>query len=443
METELSSLAEKARREKKYRFSNLVYLVNAENLKESFHRLKGDRASGIDGVSLEEYEVNLDANLAHLVAMMKRQAYKPQAVRRTYIPKANGKLRPLGIPTVEDKMVQMCITRILEAIYEADFIGTSYGFRKERSCHRAIAAVSNIITARPVSYVIDADIKGFFDNVNHDWMMECLRQRIADESLLRLIKRFLISGYLEAGVFHDTEKGTPQGGVISPMLANIYLHYVLDLWLTKVVKKQMRGFVEIIRYADDFVICVQYKDEAETILRMLKERLGKFGLELAPDKTRIVEFGRFAEDNTKKRGGGKPGTFSFLGFTHFCTKSRKGRFKVGRMTDRRKLAGKVKEINLWLKSVRNAVRLETWWKMLTSKMLGHYRYFGVSENSRGISNHRHLVKRLAYKWINRCSQRKSMNWLEFESYCQRHGFPSARLYVNLYGAPLVNEGIGF
>jgi RNA-directed DNA polymerase len=443
METELSSLAEKARREKKYRFSNLVYLVNAENLKESFYRLKGDRASGIDGVSMEEYEGNLDTNLANLVERMKRQAYKPQAVRRTYIPKANGKLRPLGIPTVEDKMVQMCITRILEAIWEADFIGTSYGFRKERNCHRAIAALSNVITARPVSYVIDADIKGFFDNVNHDWMMECLRQRIADESLLRLIKRFLISGYLEAGVFHDTDKGTPQGGVISPILANIYLHYVLDLWLTKVVKKQMRGFVEIIRYADDFVICVQHKEGAETILRMLKERLGKFGLELASDKTRIVEFGRFAEERTKKRGGGKPGTFNFLGFTHFCTKSRKGTFKVGRTTERRKLAGKVKEINLWLKGIRNAVKLETWWKMLKSKMLGHYRYFGVSENSRGISNYRHLVKRLAFKWINRCSQRKSMNWLEFERYCQRHGFPLSRIYVNLYAAPLVIEGISF
>ena len=443
METELSSIAEKARRERNYRFKNLVYLVNAENLKESFVKLKADRASGIDGVSMDEYGGNLDTNIADLVARMKRQAYKPQAVRRTYIPKANGKLRPLGIPTVEDKMVQLCITRILEAIWEADFIGTSYGFRKERSCHRAIAAVNNIVTVKPVNYVIDADIKGFFDNVNHDWMMECLKQRIADEDLLRLIKRFLISGYLEAGVFHDTDKGTPQGGVISPMLANIYLHYVLDLWVTKVVKKRMKGFVEIIRYADDFVICVQYKDEAETILWMLKERLEKFGLELAPDKTRIVEFGRFADERTKKRGGGKPGTFNFLGFTHYCTKSRKGGFKVGRVTERRKLTGRVKELGRWLKGVRNAVKLETWWRMLKSKMLGHYRYFGVSENSRGIRNYCYLVKRLAFKWINRCSQRKSMNWLGFERYCQRHGFPPARLYVNLYAAPLENEGIGF
>jgi group II intron reverse transcriptase/maturase len=415
--------------------------VNAENLKMSFYRLKEDRASGIDGVSVAEYENNLEGNIAGLIERMKRQAYKPQAVRRTYIPKANGKLRPLGIPTVEDKMVQHCVTRILEAIYEADFVGTSYGFRRERNCHRALAALSNVITARAVSYVIDADIKGFFDNVNHDWMMECLRQRIADESLLRLIKRFLISGYLEAGVLYDTDKGTPQGGVISPMLANIYLHYVLDLWMTKVVKKRMRGYVEMIRYADDFVICVQYRDEAETILGMLKERLGKFGLELAEDKTRIVEFGRFAADNSKKRGGGKPGTFNFLGFTHFCTKSRKGTFKVGRSTDRHKLIVKVKEMNQWLKSIRNTMKIEIWWKVLAAKMRGHYQYYGVSENSRGIKAFRYLVRRMVFKWMNRRSQRKSVNWEQFDVYCARHGFPQPKIYVSLYTNPLASEGI--
>lgn len=441
METKLISITEKARREKKYRFRNLVYLVNAENLKDSFYKLKRDKASGIDGTSMREYEKNLEENIASLVEQMKWQAYKPQAVKRVYIPKANGKLRPIGIPTVEDKMVQMCVTRILEAIYEADFVNTSYGFRKERNCHRAIAALNNIITAKAVSYVIDADIKGFFDNVNHEWMMECLKQRIADERLCRLIKRFLISGYLEAGVYHKTDKGTPQGGVISPVLANIYLHYVLDLWMTKVVKKQMKGYVEIIRYADDFVICVQYRKEAEAILEMLKQRLGKFGLELAEEKTRIVEFGRFAEDNRRRRDGGKPGTFNFLGFTHYCTKSRKGRFKVGRKTERRKLAVKIKEINQWLKSIRNTVSIKTWWKMLTIKMLGHYKYFGVSKNSRGIKEFRYLVRRLVFKWVNRRSQKRSMNWEQFDVYCARHGFPQPRIYVSLYKSPLEFEGI--
>jgi RNA-directed DNA polymerase len=440
METKLSSISEKARKEGKYRFSNLVYLVNAENLRSSFYELKRDKASGIDGVSMETYERNLDSNIKDLVERMKRQAYKPQPVRRTYIPKANGKLRALGIPTVEDKMVQMCITRILEVIFEADFIGTSYGFRKERNCHRALAALSNFITVKPVNYVIDADIKGFFDNVDHDWMMECLRQRIADENLLRLIKRFLISGYVEKDAFHETEKGTPQGGVISPMLANIYLHYVLDLWITKVVKKRSRGYVEMVRYADDFVICVQYKEEAETILRMLRERLAKFGLEVAEDKTRILEFGRFAEDNSKKRGG-KPGTFNFLGFTHFCTKSRKGKFKVGRKTDRLKFIGKVREMKKWLKSIRNAVPIKVWWSLLIAKMRGHYQYYGISENSYGIKRYHYLVRRLVFKWVNRRSQKKSMNYPRFDEYCSRHGFPSPKIYVSLYTAPLATEGI--
>lgn len=441
METKLSSISEKAKKEEKYRFKNLVYLVNAESMRSSFYELKREKASGVDGVSLEAYERNLDGNIQDLVERMKRQAYKPQPVRRTYIPKANGKLRALGIPTVEDKMVQMCITRILEAIFEGDFIETSYGFRKERNCHRALAALSNFISVKPVSYVIDADIKGFFDNVNHEWTMECLKQRIADENLLRLIKRFLISGYVEKDAFHETEKGTPQGGIISPMLANIYLHYVLDLWITRVVKKRSRGYVEMVRYADDFVICVQYKDESETILRMLKERLAKFGLELAEDKTRIVEFGRFAEDRSKERGGGKPGTFNFLGFTHFCTKNRKGKFKVGRKTDRSKFTAKVKEMNRWLKSIRNAVPIEVWWKQLAAKLRGHYQYYGISENTYGIKRYHYLVRRLVFKWMNRRSQKKSMNYETFDIYCSRHGFPSPRIYVSLYTPPFSIEGI--
>jgi hypothetical protein len=204
----------------------------------------------------------------------------------------------------------------------------------------------------------------------------------------------------------------------------------------------MRGFVEMIRYADDFVICVQYKDEAETILKMLKGRLGKFGLELAEDKTRIVEFGRFAEDNSNKRGGGKPGTFNFLGFTHYCTKSRNGKFKVGRTTDRHKLVAKVKEMNQWLKSIRNTVRIKVWWGILISKMQGHYRYYGVSENTRGIKAFRYLVRRLVFKWVNRRSQKKSMNWEQFDVYCLRHGFPQPKIYVSLYTTSLAIEGIG-
>jgi RNA-directed DNA polymerase len=431
VETELRSIAEKAGKEKSYKFRNLVYLVNADSLRESFYRLKADKASGRDGVSMEEYGKNLDANLEDLIKRMKRQAYKPQAVRRTYIPKANGKLRPLGIPTVEDKMVQLCVTRILEALWEGDFSETSYGFRKGMNCHMAIGKLNQVVMEHPVNYVIDADIKGFFDNVNHDWMMECLKQRIADMSLLRLIKRFLISGYVEEGKYYAADKGTPQGGVISPLLANIYLHYVLDLWMTKVVKKRMRGYVEMIRYADDFVICVQAKDDAENILGMLKERLGKFGLELAEDKTRIVEFGRYAEKNTNKRGG-KPGTFSFLGFTHYCSRTRKGGFKVGRKTDRKKFAGKVREMKEWLRSVHSCLHIREWWWVLQAKLRGHYQYYGVSENSRGIASYYYTVKKLVFKWLNRRSQKKSINWKRFIAYCDRHELPKPKIYFNLY-----------
>jgi group II intron reverse transcriptase/maturase len=264
-------------------------------------------------------------------------------------------------------------------------------------------------------------------------MMECLKQRIADMSLLRLIKRFLISGYVEEGKYYATDKGTPQGGVISPMLANIYLHYVLDLWMTKVVRKQVRGYVEMIRYADDFVICVQTKEDAEKILEMLKERLGKFGLELAEDKTRIVEFGRYAEKNSNKMGG-KPGTFNFLGFTHYCGRTRKGGFKIGRRTDRKKFVMKMKEMNVWLKSVRSYLPIQEWWQVLIAKLRGHYQYYGVSENSRGIGQYYYAVMKLVFKWINRRSQKRSMTWYQFRKYCGWHVLPKPRIYFNLYAS---------
>lgn len=431
METRLSLITEIAGKEKKHRFVNLIHLLNVENLQDSFYMLKKDRASGIDGVSMAEYEENLMENIAGLIEKMKRQAYKPQAVRRTYIPKANGKMRPLGIPSIEDKMVQMCIARILNAIYEVDFIETSYGFRPNRSCHDALDRVDKVIMGKPINHIIDADIKGFFDNVDHDWLMKCLEQRIADISLLRVIKRFLISGYVEAGNYHETEKGTPQGGVISPILANIYLHYILDLWFTKVVKKNSRGYVELVRYADDFVICVQYREEAQIILKQLKERFAKFGLELSEEKTHILEFGRYAHINAIKRGM-KAETFTFLGFTHYCDKSRKGNFKVGRRTDKKKFSVKLKEINKWLKAIRNMLKAKDWIPTLCAKLRGHYQYYGVSGNFTGIRRFYYAVIRLFYKWLNRRSQKKSYNWADFLKYKRLCGIPRPKIYHNLY-----------
>ena len=283
----------------------------------------------------------------------------------------------------------------------------------------------------PINHVIDADIKGFFDNVDHGWMVKFLEERISDKSLLRYIVRFLKAGVMEEGKWYKTDKGTPQGGIISPILANIYLHYVLDLWVKIVVKPHCRGVVGIVRYADDFVICVQYQDDAVSLLDELRRRLEKFGLELSEDKTKIVGFGRFAVENARKRKQ-RTGTFNFLGFTHYCDKTRKGKFKVGRVTDRKRFRTKIKELKMWLKAVRNLVPVKEWWPTLCAKLRGHFLYYGVSGNFRGIKRFYYLVVRLALKWLNRRSQKKSFNWERYLKYLERYPLPRPRIYHNFY-----------
>jgi RNA-directed DNA polymerase len=432
METKLTLISEKASKDKKYKFNNLAYLLNEENLIDCFLMLKTGKATGVDGITLEKYEENLRNNIKDLISKMKRQAYKPQPSKRTYIKKTNGKMRPLGIPSTEDKIVQMGIARILESIYENDFLNFSYGFRPNRSCHDAIKNLNRTIISKPVSYIIDADIKGFFDNVNHDWMMRFLEERITDTNLLRIIKRFLIAGIMEKNEYQETEKGTPQGGIISPILANLYLHYALDLWIEKVVKKESRGLVEIIRYADDFVICVQYKDEAENLLNALKLRLQKFGLELAEGKTRIIEFGRYAKEKAEKKGKSKPETFNFLGFTFYCSLNRKGNFNTGVKTERKKFCLKLKEMNKWLKEIRAKDKVKDWWQILCSKLRGHYQYFGISGNYKSIGRFFYLTVKLLYKWLNRRSQKKSFTWDMFNKYMKEHKLPLPRIKVSLY-----------
>ena len=383
------------------------------NLKECFYLLKKDKATGIDGISFEEYEQDLEQNLETLVSKMKQFSYRPQPAKRVYIPKSDSKRRPLGMPALEDKIVQMCITRILVAIYENDFVDSSYGFRPKRSCHDALLSLNQMIMENPVNHVIDADIKGFFDNVSHKWMSRCLEERIADKNFLRLIVRFLKSGIVEQGKYFDTEEGTPQGGILSPILANIYLHYVLDLWIERVVKRDTNGYVGFVRYADDFIICVQYKEDSHNILDGLKVRLRKFGLELSMEKTKVIEFGRYAAENAKVKGK-KPKTFDFLSFTHFCDRTRKGAFKVGRKTSRKKFSQKAREMNQWLKSVRNVSKPLEWWKIL------------------GIMKYYTLTISLLYKWLNRRSQRNSFNWEGFNKYLQRHPLPKPKIHHNFY-----------
>lgn len=430
MATKLSSITKRAGGNPKEQFTSLAHLLSEDFLKGCFWELKRDKASGLDGVRYEEYEAGLAENLKELVARMKAWKYRPLPVRRVYIPKSNGSKRALGIPAMEDKIVQLGIKKILEAIYEVDFQDVSYGFRPNRNCHQALNAVDKAIMTKPINFVVDMDIEKFFDTINHKKLIEVLRLRIKDTSLLRLIVRFLKSGIMEEGRFIPTDKGTPQGGNLSPMLANIYLHYVLDLWFEN-LKSQLKGFAQLVRYADDFVVCFQSQREAETFKEALKARLSEFGLKTAEDKSRVIAFGRYLRGKAQKAGG-KPNTFDFLGFTHYCDKTRKGKFKLGRKTARVRFIQKIKAMNIWLKSVRNAVKLKQWWSILTMKLIGHYRYYGVSGNSYCIRTFYSQTVKLAFQWINRRSQKKSYNWTQFNRVLQFNPLPKPKIYYQLY-----------
>lgn len=347
----------KAKEDPKCKFTSLVHLLTEDFLKECFRELKKRKSPGIDGVTVNEYEEQLDENLADLVIRLKTKQYKPQPVLRVYIPKPNGDKRPLGIPAVEDKIVQMAIKKILEAIFEQDFIDTSYGFRPNRSCHDALKKIDKTIMTGPVNFVVDMDISKFFDTVVHKQLMECLKQRITDSSLLQLIRRFLNSGIMEDGVYCETDQGTPQGGVLSPVLANVYLHFALDLWFETEVIPQLTGYAQLVRYADDFVVCFEKEEEARAFGVALRQRMGEFGLTVSEEKSKIIEFGHCACQRARKYGM-KCETFDFLGFTHFCDKTRKGKFKLGRKTSRKKFTQKMTNMNIWLKSIRNLVELK-------------------------------------------------------------------------------------
>jgi RNA-directed DNA polymerase len=429
--TKLALISERARKEPNLRFISLAHLLNEGFLKECYYSLGRDRASGIDGVSWKEYGKQLDENLNNLVTRMKAKRYKPQPVKRVYIPKNEHEKRPLGLPALEDKIVQKGISHILEAIYEADFLDCSYGFRPERNCHQAINAVDKTIMTKPINYVIEADIKGYFDNVSHKWMMEFLQVRIKDSSFLRLICRFLKAGYFEAGRIVATEQGTPQGGNLSPMLSNIFLHYVLDLWFEKKINPMVKGACQLVRYADDFICMVQYKYDAEYIEQALRERFAKFALELHPKKTRVISFGRYERQNSKRQNR-RANTFDFLGFTHYCDISRKGKFIVGRKTSRKKFRMKCKEMNSWLRKIRNFKKVKEWWPVLQAKLRGHYQYYGVSGNMRSLRRFYLLTLRMALKWLNRRSQRKSFNRESFKKYLEHYRLPEPRIVHNLY-----------
>jgi len=430
--TKLQRIAEKARRESGCRFTSLFHLMNVEMLRECFRQLRKDAAAGIDKVTKKEYGANLEKNLTALVEKLHRMSYIPLPVRRVYIPKpGSSKERPLGIPALEDKLVQAGLARILSAIYEQDFIDDSYGFRPGRGCHDALRALSDEVEGGRIHYIVDADIKGFFDNVDHEWLIKFLGHRIADKRVLRYVKRFLMAGIMEDGAVSASDKGTPQGGIVSPILANIYLHYSLDLWFARVFQKGCYGQSRMIRYADDFVVCFQREVDAIRFRHELDERLFRFGLEISPEKTKTIEFGPFAEAKAKKRGC-KAATFDFLGFTHYCSRSRNGRhFRMKRVTSRKKFTAKIRMFRDWLKASRTLPTDELMEKV-ASKLRGHFAYYGVTDNSRGISRFAYEIRCLLFKWLNRRGKRGCMNWEKFNLFLKKFPLPRPRIMVNLF-----------
>ena len=432
METKLLRIAELAKSDPKMKFTSLAHLLNVQSLIQCHHELPNNKATGVNGTTKEQYAESLEENIMDLTSRLKSKSYRPVPVRRMYIPKLNSnKKRPLGIPEHEDKIVQKGIAKVLNAIYENDFLDCSFGFRPNRNCHDALKILNFYVEKRLVSYVVDVDIKGFFDNVDHKWMMEFLKHRITDPSLLRIISRFLKGGYMEEGRRYKTDKGTPQGGVISPILANVYLHYVLDLWFEKVVRKQCEGQAYMVRYADDFVCCFQHKREAIQFYESLKLRLKKFNLEIAEDKTKVIPFGRFAENNAKRTGNGKPATFDFLGFTHYCGKSKQGKFRVKRKSSRKKVQGKLKESKEWLKSNRNK-NIHLIMERFRRSLVGYYNYYCITDNSRTVNDFKEKIEILLFKWLNRRSQRKSFTWDKFRLFLQMFPLPKPRIRVNIY-----------
>jgi len=436
-----SSALERVRRaaegDRRQRFTALLHHVyDVERLRTAYLALKRGAAAGVDGETWQHYGEELEGNLRDLSGRLKRGAYRAKPVRRAYIPKTDGRQRPLGVPALEDKIVQRSAVEVLSAIYETDFLGFSYGFRRKRSQHQALDALTTGIMTKKVNWVLDADVRAFFDTLVHGWLVKFIEHRVADRRVVRLIQKWLNAGVLEDGKRIRSEVGTVQGGSISPLLANVYLHYVFDLWVHRWRKKQARGDVVVVRWADDFVVGFQHRDEAERFLAELRERFAKFGLELHPDKTRLIEFGRFAESNRRGRGGGKPETFDFLGFTHSCAKTRAKKFTVLRQTMRKRLRTKLSEVKAELRR-RMHDPVPDQGAYLRSVVRGHCRYYGVPMNGPALNAFRYAVGWIWCRTLRRRSQRHRLPWTRMRRLINRW-LPTPRI---CHPYPLVRFGV--
>ncbi|MBU0649483.1 group II intron reverse transcriptase/maturase [Patescibacteria group bacterium] len=432
MGTDLTRIGEKARKEPELVFTSLYHhICDVDNLRTCYEALDADKASGVDGVSKREYGQNLEEKLQELSLRLKRMGYRPGPKRRSYIPKAGSdKGRPLGISNFEDKIVEAAVKRTLEPIYEAVFEDSSYGYRPGRSQHQCLDELSRTIQQKRVNHVVEADIKSFFDQVNHEWMIKFLGHRIGDQRVIRLIIRMLKSGIMEDGLVRASEEGTPQGSILSPLLSNIYLHYVLDLWFSKRVSRQSRGEAYHFRFADDFLAGFQYPSDAQEFLRRLKDRLEGFGLELAEEKTRSIEFGRFARENAYARGG-KPKEFTFLGFTHYCGKTRNGHFKVKRRTSRKKLGLSLRKFTDWVIAARRVLKKGEMLRRARSRVIGHLNYYAITDNAERCSYYVYRTKHILFKWLNRKSQRRAYTWASFNQALNWAKWPQAKIRKDL------------
>jgi RNA-directed DNA polymerase len=418
----LARVNEAARRDKSTRFTALLHHVDVSALERAFGRLKRNAAPGVDGETAASYEVDLAQNLQRLHAQIHSGRYRPQPVRRVYIPKPDGGQRPLGVTALEDKIVQGAVAEVLSAIYEVDFLGFSYGFRPGRSPHQALEALHTAFMTQYVNWVLDADVRSFFSSVDHEWLLRMVAHRIADRRILRLIRGWLRAGVMEGQRWSETVQGTSQGSGISPLLANIFMHYALDLWVHQWRQRYARGRVIIVRYCDDFVMGFQYEADARRMLVDLKERLAKFKLALHEQKTRLIEFGKLSSELRRRRGAHRCETFGFLGFTHYCARSRDGRFVVKRRTDRQRLTRKLKELRSEARR-RMHMPIVLQYRWLCSVLRGHFAYFGLPSNWGRLNAFSHETRRIWYSALNRRSQRR-LSWERYVRLLERFPLPT-------------------
>ena len=428
--TRLDRISQRAEADPKEVFNNLFSLLNYELLWYAFRRLKRGKTPGVDNVTVEDYEEELEANLRDLLDRLHRGAYRPLPSLRKNIPKGNGKTRPLGIACVEDKLVQRAVVMILEQIYEVDFYDTSYGYRSGKSAHEALSTLGGNIAMRKVNWISDADVEGFFDNVSHQRLEDLMRKRISDPKMLRLIVRFLKAGVMIDGKLQATEDGVPQGASLSPLLANVYLHYVLDEWFEQEVKPRLKGEAYLMRFADDFVCCFEFQSDALRYQAVLPKRLSRYSLSVAEEKTKLMRFGRFARRDHQRHGEGAPSTFDFLGFTHYCGHSRAGKFKLKRKTSGKKLRVKLTEMRLWFHH-QLSTPVGEMWQVLNAKLRGHYQYYGINDNWPMLMVYRSKVRRMAKRHLSRRSQRSYLNWDDFNRFTGLHPLASPKRLTDL------------